>query len=386
MACTSWEEPGNENEVESVERASVNVAQVAANRSRRVPGLVIVRRRLVLVGARDERECAGLLSPIAAFLLGLIQRLIRSLDQIDGGSVPAGNRTGKAHADGGAATVGMCDAEGLNSLPKCFGHLCHAICTGTGKNDHEFVAAIPGDEISWSVDGSRDSSGNLTEAFVARRMPESIVVGFESVDVEHDQRERRQFADSTAPFLVQEVVKLPSVGNSREAVKTGQAQQHLIRFLELTHHLKKFLLPGPPPVDFMDQPQDRPDASQELDLVDGFPNVVECACGKGELEIYGIGLRGDHHDGRVTESFDRLDLAASFDAAHFRHGNVHEDQVDSGGCAVLSVIEPQQAECGGGRAGDKDLVVAGSRKDRLKQEAVIRRIVNDQDTHTSLIQ
>ena len=174
---------------------------------------------------------------------------------------------------------------------------------------------------------------------------------------------------------------MPAVGNAGEAVKTGQAQQHLVRFLELAHDLKEFLLTGPSPVDFVDQPQHRPDASQELDLVDGLPNVVERACGKRELEIDGIGLYGDHHDGRVTESFDRLDLAAGFDAAHLRHDDVHEDQVDSRGGAMLPVIEPQQTECGGSRIRDQKIVIAGSREDRLNQEAVVRRIINDQDAH-----
>jgi hypothetical protein len=48
---------------------------------------------------------------------------------------------------------------------------------------------------------------------------------------------------------------LAPVGNAGEAIKTGQAQQHLICFLELTHDLKELLLPSPPPVDFMDQSQ-----------------------------------------------------------------------------------------------------------------------------------
>jgi hypothetical protein len=76
-------------------------------------------------------------------------------------------------------------------------------------------------------------------------MAEGIVVGLKTIDVEHDQRERRQFTDSTTPFLVQEVVKLAPVGNAGEAIKTGQAQQHLICFLELTHDLKELLLPSP---------------------------------------------------------------------------------------------------------------------------------------------
>jgi len=220
MACTSSGESGEENEGKFAERAAVSVVPIAVSTSRRDPGLVIMRRRLVLVGMRDERECTGLFGPIAAFLLGLIECLIRRLDQIGGGGVPAGDRTGEARADGGAATVGVRNAEGLNSLPKRFRHLCRSIRPGAGKHNHEFVAAVPSDEVSRSIDGTRDSGGNLPEAFVARRMAEGIVVGFEPIDVEHDQRERRQFADSTAPLLIQEVVKLPSVGNAGEAVKT----------------------------------------------------------------------------------------------------------------------------------------------------------------------
>ena len=150
----------------------------------------------------DERENAGLFGPIPAFLLGLIEGLVRCLDQIGGRGVPAGDRTGEAQADGGVATVGVRNAEGLNSLPKRFRHLCRSVRTGAGKDDHEFVAAVPSDEVSWSVDGSRDSGGNLPEAIVARGMAEGIVVGLETIDVEHDQRERRQFADGAAPFLV----------------------------------------------------------------------------------------------------------------------------------------------------------------------------------------
>ena len=134
MACTSCEESGEGNEGIFAERAAVSVVPIAVSTSRRDPGLVIMRRRLILVGMWDERECAGLFGPIAAFLLGLIERLIRRLDQIGGGSVPAGDRTGEARADGGAATVGVRNAQGLNSLPKRFRHLRCSFRTGTGKH------------------------------------------------------------------------------------------------------------------------------------------------------------------------------------------------------------------------------------------------------------
>lgn len=150
----TYGESGDENEGPVVERTVVPVASIAVSTSRRDLGLVMVRRRLVFVGVRNEREYAGLLGSIAAFLFGLVERLIRRLDQIGWGSVPAGDRTGEARADGSIATIGVRNAERLNSLPKCFRHLCRPIRTGTGEHNHEFVAAIPSDEVSWPIDDS----------------------------------------------------------------------------------------------------------------------------------------------------------------------------------------------------------------------------------------
>ena len=185
--------------------------------------MVIARRRSVLVRMRDECENAGLLGSIAAFLLGLIQRLVCGFDQVGGRGGSAWDDAGKADADRDEFAVRMCNPEGLNALAKCFRHLGRSVRTRAGEDDHEFVAAVPSDEVSWSVDGTRDSGGNLPEAFVARRMTVGIIVRFKAIDVEHDQREGRQLADSTAPFLVQEVIELPTVGNAGEAVQAGQA-------------------------------------------------------------------------------------------------------------------------------------------------------------------
>src|SRR5678816_670654 len=109
MADMTYRESGDENESPLVERTAVPVASIAVNTSRRDLGLVMVRRRLVFVGVRNERE--------SAFLFGLVERLIRRLDQVGGGGIPAGNRTGKTRADRGDTTVGVRDAEGFDSLP-----------------------------------------------------------------------------------------------------------------------------------------------------------------------------------------------------------------------------------------------------------------------------
>ena len=152
MAGIPYGESGDKNEGPSVEHAVLPVASITVNTSRRDLGLVMVRRRLVFVGVRNEREHAGLFGSISAFLFGLVERLICRLDQVGGGGVPAGNRTGKTRADRGDTTVGVRDAEGFDSLPKCFRHLCRSICTGAGKHDDEFVSTIPGNQVSWPVD------------------------------------------------------------------------------------------------------------------------------------------------------------------------------------------------------------------------------------------
>jgi hypothetical protein len=60
--------------------AEANVSRIAVSTSRRGLGLIMMRRTLVLVGVRDEREYTGLFRSISTFLLGLIECLIRRLD------------------------------------------------------------------------------------------------------------------------------------------------------------------------------------------------------------------------------------------------------------------------------------------------------------------
>lgn len=105
MAGMMYGESGDENKGLWIENAVLPVVSITVNTSRRDLGLVMVRRRLVFVGVRNEREHAGLFGSISAFLFGLVERLIRCLDQVGWRGVPAGNRTGKARADRGDPTV-----------------------------------------------------------------------------------------------------------------------------------------------------------------------------------------------------------------------------------------------------------------------------------------
>jgi hypothetical protein len=81
MARMWCEKSGDWNEGKYAEKVAVSGALIAVSTSRRGHGMVLARRgMLVLLRMRDEREHAGLFDPIAAFLLGLIERLIRHLD------------------------------------------------------------------------------------------------------------------------------------------------------------------------------------------------------------------------------------------------------------------------------------------------------------------
>src|SRR6185437_11768932 len=141
-----------------------------------------------------------------------------------------------------------------------------------------------------------------------------VVIGLKSVDIEHNQRQRSRLARRSPPFLVQKVIELTSIGDTRQSIQAGKTEQHLIGFLELTHDLKEFLLPGAAAVYFVDKPEHRPYSGQELDLVDRFGDVIHGSGGKRKLKIDRIRLDGDHNDRGISEPVGGLYLPTGFDA------------------------------------------------------------------------
>ena len=75
-------------------------------------------------------------------------------------------------------------------------------------------------------------------------------------------------------------------------------------------------------------------------------------------------------------SYDQNNIFAKILRGEIPAHKVHEDEVDARGF-VLVAVESEQMECIGGRVSRQDMIVVGSRENRLNQEAVIRRVVND---------
>ena len=143
--------------------------------------------RLVFVGARDERECACLFSPIPAFLFGLIESLIRCLDQIDGRTVPAGDRTGEAYADSSATTFRMRNTKGFNALPKRLRNLCRSIRPSTRKHDDEFVSSLAAHGVATPHDRG-EPRRHLPQQLIAGIVPERVVDFLEIVQIDKEHR------------------------------------------------------------------------------------------------------------------------------------------------------------------------------------------------------
>ena len=95
----------------------------------------------------------------------------------------------------------------------------------------------------------------MLQAFVAGLVAEGIVVRLEIINIQHDDGQRDRFSERAPPFLVQEGVKLPAIGNTGQAVQAGETEEHLIRILQLSHHLQQFLFTALATIDFLLQPQ-----------------------------------------------------------------------------------------------------------------------------------
>lgn len=98
----------------------------------------------------------------------------------------AWDNTGIPDADGHGLPIGLLNPEGLNSAAKALGDLCRTVYPGPGEDRDELISAIASDQIAGTIHGTGNCRADLLQTFVPGSVSFGIVVGFESIDIEHD--------------------------------------------------------------------------------------------------------------------------------------------------------------------------------------------------------
>jgi hypothetical protein len=168
----------------------------------------------------------------AARRLGLIERLIGPFDQPRGmvgraiaaaldRIAPVVFERGDPHAGGdmiGHARRRMGNRQFVQPGQHRAGQGHRAIARGLRQEDDEFLAPIAGKDIAGPPRHGRQRAGDLTQAFIARRVAILVVVGLEMVDIEQDQRERIGIAQGARGLGVERGLERAAVGHPGQSV------------------------------------------------------------------------------------------------------------------------------------------------------------------------
>jgi hypothetical protein len=177
-------------------------------------------------------------------MLGVVERLVRLIDQFLGGR---GGQRGATYpkADGYQHIGELAAGDGLSQL---FSQLRRAGQIGRGEEDAEFLAAITADNVRRPHAGSK-RLGDAAQHVVSAGMAVGVVDGLEMVNVEHDGAERLVVAFGPGEGGGELLVKRAAVEAASKAVTGGQALQLLVLLLhpllglsQLLDHLDELLV------------------------------------------------------------------------------------------------------------------------------------------------
>ena len=96
--------------------------------------------------------------------------------------------------------------------------------SGGVRQDHDkLLAAHAHREVLGPSEGLFERERHRPQDFVARKMAVGVIVLFEVVDIDHQDRNRLLFADRVDPFRLVIFVEVPPVAQPGQAVDIGQA-------------------------------------------------------------------------------------------------------------------------------------------------------------------
>src|SRR5690606_3670899 len=141
----------------------------------------------------SDNFLSGVGGPIAAVRLCPVQRLIHGTDKIRGIGTARGDDSSHPEADRKERAnrrLHMRNSFRRNQFTAALGYLTRGNGVGFGQNQYEFLTAEAREEIARSSRSTAEHTGHTLQAGIAIDVAVVVVVLFEVVDIEQDQRQR----------------------------------------------------------------------------------------------------------------------------------------------------------------------------------------------------
>jgi len=131
------------------------------------------------------------LHAVASLLLGTIERLIRQLQRTTGTALARGLDQGKSYADRHSGVGSRIQVLDLQLTYRPADMLCNILRLrgiDVVENRAKFFTAIAGQYIQGTAREALKALGNLAQRLITGQMPVAVVVSFEMIDIDQQDR------------------------------------------------------------------------------------------------------------------------------------------------------------------------------------------------------
>ncbi len=183
------------------------------------PGL----EQVVLMGIHQ-------LDPVPALHFGRVEGLVRELDGPAGIALYCRHDRGNTDADGHSGErprSAVLDVQLADGRADSLGDLPGLVAVDVIQERRELLATIACQQIQRPAHRFLNRPCNLAQGVVAGLVPVEVVVGFEVVDVENQDRQRAPVPDSQLPQMLEVLIEHPAILRPRQRIALGELGDEL---------------------------------------------------------------------------------------------------------------------------------------------------------------
>ena len=139
---------------------------------------------------------------ISSGVFGAVKGAVSCLNKRLLGILITGGHCGNADAERDVLMRGssVWQIQRMNGLSKFFGDDVGARDGGVREQDDEFLSSITGSQVSRALHAVPDLVRHLTQAVVTGLVAVGVVIGFEVIDIAHEDGNLARPASGAAPF------------------------------------------------------------------------------------------------------------------------------------------------------------------------------------------